>query len=146
MKALIHQLTLILSLTFAVNAFAFTENDLGGSVQAVVGGKTIHFPALKTDIRVNAQGDLATVTVTQTFANPTSVPLNATYLFPLNKDAAVHAMTMEVGDEIIQAQIQKEPQAAPLRTDASARGTARDTRQGHRPIRRVCRVARCAPA
>ena len=102
MKFLIHQFTFVLVLTFAVNAFAFTENDLGGSVRAVVDGKAIHFPALKTDIHAKVQGDLTTVTVTQTFANPTLVPLNATYLFPLNKDAAVHAMTMEVGDEIIQ--------------------------------------------
>ena len=77
--------TFILCFIFAVDAHAFTENDLGGSVQAQVGGKTFHFPALKTDIRTKVQGDLATVTVTQTFANPTSVPLNATYLFPLNK-------------------------------------------------------------
>ena len=103
MKVLIHSITLILALAISSNAFAFTENDLGGSVQAVVEGKTIHFPALKTDIQTRIQGDLASVTVIQTFANPTSDPLNATYLFPLNKDSAVHAMTMEVGDEIIQA-------------------------------------------
>ena len=75
MKALISQLTFIFILAFAANAFAFTENDLGGSVQAVVDGKTVHFPALKTDIRAKVQGDLTTVTVTQTFANPTSAPL-----------------------------------------------------------------------
>ena len=75
--------TFILCFVFAIDSFAFTENDLGGSVRAVAEGKTIHFPALKTDIHAKVQGDLTTVTVTQTFANPTAVPLNATYLFPL---------------------------------------------------------------
>ena len=68
---------------------------------ADAGGKTIHFPSLKTDVVADIQGDLATVTVTQTFVNPTATPLNAKYLFPFHKDAAVFAMTMEVGDEVV---------------------------------------------
>ena len=125
--------TFIICFTFAVDAHAFTENDLGGSVQAKVNGKTFHFPALNTDIRTQVQGDLATVTVIQTFANPTSVPLNATYLFPLNKDAAVHAMTMEVGDEIIQAQIHRIEEARKKFEKAKRQGKAASLLTQHRP-------------
>lgn len=145
MKFLIHQLTFALVLTFAVNAFAFTENDLGGSVQAVVDGKTIHFPALKTDIQAKVQGDLTTVTVTQTFANPTLVPLNATYLFPLNKDAAVHAMTMEVGDEIIQAKIHKIGEAKKKFEKAKRQGKAASLLVQHRPNMFTQHIANLMP-
>lgn len=124
MKSIITFLTLIGLLTAVGPALANTENDLGGSVEAQVGGKTLHFPALNTDIQAEVRGDMATVTVTQTFANPTGVPLNATYLFPLNKDAAVHALTMEVGDEIIQAKIHKIEEAQKKYDKAKSEGKA----------------------
>ncbi len=50
------------------------DRELGGSVTATVDGRQIHFPALKTDITADIQGDLATVTVVQTFSNPTALP------------------------------------------------------------------------
>ena len=153
MRTLINTIILVFSVTFtflicfvfAVGAHAFTENDLGGSVQAKVDGKTFHFPALKTDIRTKIQGDLATVTVTQTFANPTSVPLNATYLFPLNKDAAVHAMTMEVGDEIIQSQIHRIEEAKKKFEKAKWQGKAASLLTQHRPNMFTQHIANLMP-
>ncbi len=144
-------LPIIFSLTFSINAlsalnvYASTENDLGGSVQANVDGKTIHFPVLRTDIRAKVQGDLATVTVIQTFANPTSVPLNATYLFPLNTNAAVHAMTMEVGDEIIQAQIQRIEKARKTFEKAKKQGKAASLLIQHRPNMFTQQIANLMP-
>ena len=137
--------TFILCFVFAIDAHAFTENDLGGSVQAKVGSQTFHFPALKTDIRTKIQGDLATVTVTQTFANPTSVPLNATYLFPLNKDAAIHAMTMEVGDEIVQAQIHRIEEAKKKFEKAKKQGKAASLLTQHRPNMFTQHIANLMP-
>ena len=153
MKTLINTVLLVFSLTFtflicfvfSANAHVFTENDLGGSVQAIVDGKPFHFPTLKTDIQTNVQGDLATVTVTQTFANPTSVPLNATYLFPLNKDAAVHAMTMEVGDEIVRAQIHKIEVAKKKFKKAKRQGKAASLLIQHRPNMFTQRIANLMP-
>ena len=69
------------------------------------------YPFLMIDRIVDIDGDLATVTLVQTFENPTHTPLNATYLFPLNEDAAVFAMTMEIGDEVVEAQIRRREQA-----------------------------------
>ncbi|MDH5763992.1 MAG: VIT and VWA domain-containing protein [Nitrospinota bacterium] len=145
MKSLLTGFMLICSFAFTTHALAITENDLGGSVQAIVDGKAIHFPALKTDIGANIQGDLATVTVTQTFANPTLVPLNATYLFPLNKDAAVHAMTMEVGDEIIQAQIHKIEEARKKFEKAKKQGKAASMLTQHRPNMFTQKIANLMP-
>ena len=89
------------------SALAVVPDDLGGRIEARVDGKPITLPLLKTDIDADVQGDVARVTVTQTFANPLNQAVHATYLFPLNETAAVNAMTMEVGDERIQAKIQR---------------------------------------
>ena len=62
----------------AGSAVAATPQDLGGQVRAEVDGKVIQFPSLKTDITADVQGDLADVTVVQTFVNPVAKPLNAT--------------------------------------------------------------------
>ncbi len=145
MKHTVTQAVFIIFLMFSVKAFALSENDLGGSVQAQIDGETIHFPALKTDIHTKIQGDLATVTITQTFANPTSVPLNATYLFPLNKDAAVRAMTMEVGDEIIQAQIHKIETAKKKFNKAKKEGKAASLLTQHRPNMFTQHIANLMP-
>lgn len=109
------------------------DREPGGSVTATLDGEQIHFPALNTDITANIQGDLATVTVVQTFANPTMAPLNATYLFPLNKDAAVHAMRMEVGDEIVTARIMKKEEAEQTFETAKSEGKAAALLVQHRP-------------
>ena len=145
MKVFIHSMILVYTLVFSGNALALTENDLGGSVQAVIDGKIIHFPALKTDIHSKIQGDLATVTVIQTFANPTLTPLNATYLFPLNKDAAVHAMTMEVGDEIVKAQIHKIGEAKKKFNKAKKQGKAASLLVQHRPNMFTQHIANLMP-
>ena len=109
------------------------DQELGGAVTATVDGQQIHFPAMKTDITADIQGDLATVTVVQTFTNPTMTPVNATYLFPLNKDAAVHAMRMEVGDEIVTATIMKKAQAEQTFEKAKTEGRAAALLVQHRP-------------
>src|SRR5262249_33509054 len=109
------------------------EDDLGGRVTALVDGREIALPALHTDVSVDIEGDLASVRVVQTFENPTGVPLNATYLFPLNENAAVHAMTMAVGDEVVTAQIQKTEQARAVFEAAKQEGRAAALLTQHRP-------------
>lgn len=113
-------------------AYGATD-DRGGRIEATVDGKTISFPTLRVDISANVQGDLASVTVIQTFANPTGSPLNATYLFPLNKNGAVTAMQMHVGDEIVQAKIEKREEARETFETAKRSGKAAALLEQHRP-------------
>ena len=100
----------LMAFLFATAACA-QQQDLGGQLQARVDGRDIQLPLMHSDISADVQGDLATVTVVQTFENPTQTPLNATYLFPMNEDAAVYSMTMGVGDELITANIRRSEQA-----------------------------------
>ncbi len=115
------------------SALAIVPDDLGGRIEARVDGKPVTLPLLKTDIDADVQGDVAQVTVTQTFANPLNQAVHATYLFPLNETAAVNAMTMEVGDEQIQARIQRIEEARATFEKAKGEGRSAALLSQHRP-------------
>lgn len=92
-------------------AGAEEKPELGGRLEAEGGSDPGSFPLLRTEIEAEAAGDLVAVKVVQVFHNPSTGPMNATYLFPLPKKAAVHAMTVAVGDELIEARIEKRAEA-----------------------------------
>lgn len=128
------------------NAAVRTNADpLGGTVTATVGDRTFHLPLMKTDVTADIQGDLATVTMVQTFSNPTTTPLNATYLFPLNRNAAVHAMQMQVGDEIVTAEIRKKQEAKQVFEKAKRDGKAAALLTQHRPNMFTQNIANLMP-
>lgn len=126
-------LALGLSLAGIALARAATEDDLGGTVVAEAGGKKINLPLLKSDYDVSIEGDLAHVSLTQSFVNPTRFALNATYLFPLNQKAAVHGMRMELDGETIVAQIRRKEEAEAKFEQAKAEGKAASLLTQHRP-------------
>src|SRR5262245_22072907 len=121
------------------------DKDLAGRITAEAAGKTILFPSLKTDIVADIQGDLATVTVTQTFVNPISTPLNAKYLFPLHKGAAVFAMTMQVGEEVVAAKIGEREEARQTFEQGKREGKAAALLEQHRPNMFTQEVANLMP-
>ena len=121
------------------------DAELSGTVTAQVDGKKVHFPLLKTDIEADVQGDLASVTVTQTFANPLRRPLNATYLFPLTEEAAVYAMEMHIGDERVVAQIRRRAQARKTFETAKRDGKAAALLTQHRPNMFTQEIANLMP-
>ena len=82
------------------------------------------FPLLSTIADVNITGPIASVTVTQTYKNDGSVPIEAVYVFPASTRAAVYEMSMYVGDRIIKAEIQEKNQAK--RTYEKARKICKD--------------------
>ena len=121
------------------------DAELSGTVTAKVDGKKVHFPLLKTDIEADVQGDLASVTVTQTFANPLRRPLNATYLFPLTEEAAVYAMEMHIGDERVVAQIRRRAEARKTFEAAKRDGKAAALLTQHRPNMFTQEIANLMP-
>ncbi len=82
-----------------------------GSIRTEQDGEERAFPPKETDYRVGIRGDLAAVTVEQTFVNSTDSTIDAVYQFPLNRRAAVYAMTMHVGERVVRATIEKEQEA-----------------------------------
>lgn len=63
----------------------------------------------KADIRI--AGVIADVTVTQVYKNEGTRPINARYVFPASTRAAVHGMTLQVGEHRIRAKIREKEQA-----------------------------------
>ena len=124
---------------------AIADVNPGGSVEADVGGQRLVFPLLRTDVDVDIQGDLAQVKVVQTFSNPLREAVHARYLFPLNKDAAVHHMSMQVGNELIRAQIERVEVAERKFDAAKKEGRAAALLKQHRPNMFTQEVANLMP-
>ncbi len=79
-------------------------------------------PLEHTDVRLRVTGFVARATVTQTFTNPYAEPLEAVYVFPLPDDAAVDAMTMQIGDRRVRAEINRREEARRRYDEARRRG------------------------
>lgn len=126
-------------------SLAEPPQEKSGFIEATHEGKTIEFPLLKSNYRVDIQGDLATIELEQHFSNPSKVPLNATYLFPLNKDAAVYAMQMQVGDENINAKIKRIEDAKKEFKAAKKAGKAASMLVQHRPNMFTQKLANLMP-
>ncbi|MEM7526757.1 MAG: VIT domain-containing protein [Pseudomonadota bacterium] len=119
--------------------------EQGGRLEATIDGRPVALPALSTAIEADVQGELAHVRVIQTFENPGRRPLNATYLFPLPEDAAVNAMTMAVGDEIVRATIREKEEAKRVFQEAQSAGKAAALLTQHRPNMFTQKVANLMP-
>lgn len=135
---------LLIGLTGAARA-APGNDDLAGTVSARIGDRVVDLPLLKSDYDVDIQGSLARVTLRQTFLNPNDRALDATYLFPLNQKAAVHAMTMEIGDEVIRAVIQRKAEAQETFEAAQAEGKTAALLDQHRPNMFTQNIANLMP-
>ncbi|HSB60084.1 MAG TPA: VIT and VWA domain-containing protein, partial [Vicinamibacteria bacterium] len=79
----------------------------------VVGGDEAvdRLPLLGTSVEVSVAGVIADVTVRQTYKNAGARPIHATYVFPASTRAAVHGLTLAVGEERIRARIREREQA-----------------------------------
>lgn len=68
-------------------------------------------PLKATHVSARVLGNIAEVTVTQEYRNQGKTPLEARYVFPASTRAAVHGMTVRLGERVIQAQIREKQKA-----------------------------------
>ena len=68
-------------------------------------------PLKDTRVEITVSGVIADVKVRQIYRNEGSRPINASYVFPASTRAAVYAMRMQIGNEIIVAKIKEREQA-----------------------------------
>ena len=125
--------------------YAQPEDEIAGRLISSGAAGQIDLPLLKSDLSVDIQGDMATVQVRQVFVNPSDDPISAEYLFPLNQKAAVYAMQMQVGDEVVEAQIQQKQQAEQTYETAKQDGKAAALLTQHRPNMFTQNVANLMP-
>jgi len=80
----------------------------------------IPLKASKADVQIS--GTVAHVTLAQTYHNTGSRPIEATYVFPLSINAAVHKMTMKIGDRTTLAKIFEKQEAERVYNKAVSEG------------------------
>src|SRR3982074_2188497 len=92
-----------------------------------------HLPLKDTRVEIAVSGVIADVKVVQTYRNEGSRPINASYVFPASTRAAVYAMRMRIGDQVIVAKI-KERDAAKQEFDtAKKEGKSASLLEQNRP-------------
>src|SRR5215204_3912093 len=110
------------SLCFALIAVAVTftstpaqqvqEDKTLAPYFVVKGDPTVdQLPLKDTRVDISVSGVIADVKVRQIYRNEGTRPINATYVFPASTRAAVYAMRMQIGNEIIVAKIKEREQA-----------------------------------
>lgn len=90
-------------------------------------------PLQQVDVTAHITGLTARTQLTQVFANPYDVPLEATYIFPLPDRAAVTAMRMEVADRVIDAVLKERQQAREEYDEAIGAGRRAAIAEEERP-------------
>lgn len=90
-------------------------------------------PLERTDVAVEISGFLARTTVTQTFSNPNTSPIEAVYTFPLSQNGAVDAMTMRIGPRNIRGEIKRRSEAREIYEAARQAGNTASLLDQERP-------------
>src|SRR5258706_10443107 len=94
---------------------------------------TDRLPLKSTTVDVRIAGVIADVTVTQHYRNEGQRPIEARYVFPGSTQAAVHAMTVQLGDRVLTARIREKRQARIEYDNAKKEGKTTALLEQHRP-------------
>lgn len=81
-----------------------------------------NFPLKATEVTVNISGVIAHVVVRQEYANMGGQPISGTYIFPGATGAAVHGLSMTIGDRVTRAKIKEQEEAKQLFNTAKKQG------------------------
>lgn len=90
-------------------------------------------PLKDTQVEITVAGVIADVKVRQIYRNEGSRAINASYVFPASTRAAVYAMRMQIGNEIIVAKIKEREQAKKDFEQAKEEGKSASLLEQQRP-------------
>jgi Ca-activated chloride channel family protein len=102
-------------------------------------------PLLGTSVHVDIAGVIAQVTVRQSYKNDGTRPIHARYVFPASTRAAVHGLTMTVGEERVVAKIREREQARAEFAEAKHMGKNAALLEQQRPNVFTMEVANIVP-
>lgn len=103
------------------------------------------FPLKETRVAARLNGVIASVHVRQVYRNEGTTPLNARYIFPASTRAAVHGMTMTLGERRIVAKIKEKENARKIFEAARSEGKSTSLLAQKRPNVFSMDVANIAP-
>lgn len=110
-----------------------------------VSGRYETVPLLHTDVALDVRGPGAAATVTQQYANSSSQPIEAMYVFPLPHDAAVYDMEIHIGNRIIRSTIRERAEAKRVYETAKSEGKRAALLEEERPNIFTASVANIMP-
>ncbi len=90
-------------------------------------------PLKSTRVNATISGVIADVEVRQTYHNTGSSVLEAVYVFPGSTRAAVHGMTMRIGDRLIDAKVEERQKAKAIYEEAKANNQSASLLEQQRP-------------
>lgn len=95
--------------------------------------ETDRIPLKHTEATVNVSGVIANVKVQQVYVNEGENAIEAIYVFPGSTQAAVHGMTMQIGERRIEAKVNEKEQARAAYEQAKNQGRTASLLEQHRP-------------
>ncbi len=131
----------LLILTTIPALWAQTPDDNGppqvgeGSLlfRSPVSGRFESVPLLHTDAVLDVRGLVVAATVTQQYANSSTAPIEAVYVFPLPHDAAVYDMEIHIGNRVIRSAIREREEAKRVYEAAKSAGKRAALLEEERP-------------
>src|SRR6185312_842017 len=108
-------------------------------------GEYQSIPLLHTDAALDVRGLVASATVTQQYANSSSTPIEAVYVFPLPHDAAVYDMEIRIGNRVIRSVVKEREEAKRTYEAAKAQGKRAALVEEERPNIFTASVAHIMP-
>ena len=96
-------------------------------------GQYLEAPRLRTDVQISVTGTIVRTRVTQRFQNPSDRWVEAVYVFPLPPDSGVDTLRMQVGDRLLEGQVQERKQARATYEAAAAAGVKATLVEEQRP-------------
>lgn len=117
----------------------------GSLLFATGDGRYRRAPNQATEVEIVVRGLLTEATVTQRFSNPGDDWVEGVYVFPLPPKTAVHALRLQVGDRIIEGQIQEKAVAKKTYEAAKRQGKKASLVEQERPNIFTTSVANIGP-
>lgn len=108
-------------------------------------GSSDPFPLKQTNVTVDINGMIADIHVMQTYANEGTNPLNASYVFPASDKVTVHGMQMQIGNQLVTAQIKEKEEAQNEFEEAKEEGKSASLLEEERPNVFTMNVANIMP-
>jgi len=110
-----------------------------------ISGRFDPVPLIHTDVVLDVRGLVASATVTQQYANSSTEPIEAVYIFPLPHDAAVYDMEIRIGNRVIRSTIREREEAKRVYEAAKSAGKRAALVEQERPNIFTTSVANIMP-
>ncbi len=117
----------------------------GSLVYHSASGQEELVPLAHTDVALDVRGLVAAATVTQQYANSSTEPIEAVYVFPLPHDAAVYDMEIRIGNRVIRSVVKEREEAKRTYEAAKSQGKRAALVEQERPNIFTASVANIMP-